>query len=127
MTQKLIFQAFLLLINRPGVAGDLLKTPELLIYSLSQSSFMKTSSKYFISQTVRARDLKFESIFTTFCVLRVICQVSGVRCTVSHMTIFLPKNIYMSIYTFIKGEKKFSVKISQSGGAIWRRVCYQQG
>ena len=53
----------LVIVNRPGVAGAVLKTPLSLInsfsQSVSQSAFSSESSKYHKSQTVRARELKF--------------------------------------------------------------------
>ena len=49
--------------NRPGEAGAVLQTALSLINKLikwvSQSSFVKISSKHHTSQTVRAKDLKF--------------------------------------------------------------------
>ena len=51
------------LINRPGVTGAVLQTHLLIIDSLinevSESSFVKISSKNLHSQTLRARELKF--------------------------------------------------------------------
>ena len=46
--------------NRPGVAKAVLQIPLSLIHSfMSESSFLKISSKHCLSQTVIARELKF--------------------------------------------------------------------
>ena len=77
-------------INRPGVAGPVLKTPLLLIHSVSQWSFSLQSSKHHNSQTVRARDLKFwDNVHHPLCVTchmsRVIFHVSPVTRHVPHV------------------------------------------
>ena len=53
------FMEALLIINRPGVAGAVLRTLPLLIDLFSHSSFVEISSAHLHSQTVRARELKF--------------------------------------------------------------------
>ena len=73
------------IINRPGIVGDVLETPTSLIdslfNSLTHSSFWKISSKYRLSQTVNARDLKFlEKVHPT---PHVTCDFS---CGTCHMS-----------------------------------------
>ena len=72
---------YIFIINRPGVAGDVLQIPLLLIIYLIHSSFGKISSNHCLSQTVRAWEAKFwENVYSQPC---VTCQVSYVRCQVS--------------------------------------------
>ena len=51
---------------------------------VSQSSFVKISSKHLHSQTVRARELKFW--FTSPYMLCVMCHISSVPCHMSYVT-----------------------------------------
>ena len=62
--------------NRPGVAGDVLQSPPLLIDSIFHP-LVQISSKHCQSQTGRARELKFlENGHPTLC---VTCHMSHVK------------------------------------------------
>ena len=72
------------LINRPGVAWAVLQTPPLLINWLTDWWFFEISSKLCVSQTVKARKLKFwGNVHYPLCVM---CHMSCVTCHVSHVT-----------------------------------------
>ena len=59
-----------------GIVGAVLQTPLLLIIQLSNSSFVKISSKPCLSQTISARELKFwENVEPSPC---VTCHMSPV-------------------------------------------------
>ena len=73
-----------LLFKRPGVAGTVLQTPLSLIYSLSESSFVKISSKHLHSLTVKPKKLKF--LKEVHLLPTVMCQISCVKCHMSHVT-----------------------------------------
>ena len=93
------------LINRPDVAGAVLRTPLWLNDWLRWSSFSSKPSKYHKSQTVRARDLQFlNNIHHPLC---VTCYMSCVKCHVSYIIyiFFFPQNVWTSRW----------------------RVCYQRG
>ena len=73
-------KSYLTFINRPGIAWDVLQTP-LSINSLhwfSHWCYSSRSSKHQYTQTVKARGLNFERMFTPHHVLHVRCQVSDV-------------------------------------------------
>ena len=77
-----------LLINRQGVAGAVLQTAassfiHYFSHSLIQSSFSSQSSTHHKSQTVRARELKFDKKFTPHLVSQVTCHVAYVTCQAS--------------------------------------------
>ena len=76
--------------NRPGVAGAVLQTPSTFI----NSSCSSQSSKHCLSQTVKARELKFwENVhpppFVKCHMSHVTCHMSCVRCHVSDVTCHL--------------------------------------
>ena len=76
------------IINRPGVAGALLRTPSWTIKSVCQWAFSSKSSKYHKSQTVRARNLKFwgnvhPPQYVTWHMSRFMCHMSHVTCCMS--------------------------------------------
>ena len=76
--------------NRPGVAGALLQTPPSLINSVIQWWFVEIYSKWYNSQTIRAKELKFGvNVHLPKCVAchvsHVTCHVSCVTCHVSHV------------------------------------------
>ena len=73
------------IIKRPGVARAVLQTPLSLIDSVSQSSFSSQSSRYQKSQTIKARELKFERIFIPHNMSHAMCHMSHVTCHVSHV------------------------------------------
>ena len=118
------------LINRPGEAGAVLQTPLLLIEMISslinwvtESSFVKISSKHLHSQTFRDMDLTFwESVHLTqrvtchmSCVMcHVSCVMCHVSCVMCHMLHFY---LFLNIFFYCR----------QSGGSSRRRVCYQRG
>ena len=84
--------------NRPCVDGAVLQTPPSLFNSLTESPFSSKPSKHHYTQTLRARELNFERMFTlnnvslVKChVSDVRCQMSGVRCQVSGVTSFVCK------------------------------------
>ena len=78
------------IINRPGVAGAVLKTPLSLIDWFLNPPFSSKYSKYHTSQTIRARDLQFwDNLHQPLCVtchmLHVTCHVKcHVLCVTQH-------------------------------------------
>ena len=76
-------------INIPGVAWVVVQTPSKLVHSLTESSFVKISSKHCISKSIKNRDLIFKQ-----CSTHSMCYVSYVACHVSHVTSKL-KKIYI--------------------------------
>ena len=82
------------LVSRPGVARDVLQTPSLFIYSVSQSAFSSKSWAEIFTEC---------SPPTTFNMSCVICHVSRVTCQVSHVMCCMSK-FYLA-----------SKKIGQSG------------
>ena len=85
------------LINRPGVAGAVLKhLCYWLIQSVSQCSCSSKSSKYHKSQTIRAREPTFwENVHpphhVTCYISHVTCYMSCVMCPVSYIYIYFDK------------------------------------
>ena len=77
---------------------------------MSQSSFVKISSKHCLSQTKRAIGLTFGEIVHS--PPGVTCHMSHVMCPMSPASCHL----IIIIYFFV-----------QSGGASWSKVCCQQG
>ena len=80
-----------IMINRPHVAGAVLQTTPSLIKTLTNSSFVKISSKHPHLETLRVRDLNFlENVHlppSVMChVSHVMCHMSGVAC---HIHFFL--------------------------------------
>ena len=81
-----------LLIKRPGVAGAVLQTPlsfMTFIHSLNKrfsDPLVKISSKHRLSQTIRARELKFEKMFTPHNGSHVTCHMSCVTCHMARVT-----------------------------------------
>ena len=80
-----------------------------------------------LSQTLRARELKFgENIHphhvshVTWCVSRVTCHISHVTCHISHVTCHV-LNVMCNFFFFIL----FFFSFLQKRGANWCRVCYQ--
>ena len=56
---------------------------------------------------------------------RVTCHLSHVTCHLSHVFFFI---FFFTLSLKKKLIKHYTTKnIEQSGGAIWWRVCYQQG
>ena len=78
--------------DRPGVAGADLQTSLWFIQSLTESSFVKISSKHHLSQTIRARDLTFwknvHISIVTFHISHVTWQIKRKR----NITIIFRKN-----------------------------------
>ena len=68
-------------VNRPGVAGAVLQTPS--INSVTESSFVKISSKHLRSQIVKARDLTFFRKGSC-----VTCHMPHVTCHISSVIFF---------------------------------------
>ena len=81
---------------------------ELLIHSLSHSSFVEISSEHLHSQTVRARELKFwEKVHLP---PPELCHVKHATCHMSCVILF-----FLNLF------------VGQSGEARRWRVCYQRG
>ena len=76
-------------INRPGVARPVLQSPPSFINKLGHP-LIKISSKYYQSQTGKARDLKFwknvnHTLFVMCHASPVTCHMSCVMCHLSHV------------------------------------------
>ena len=93
-------------INRPGIVRAVPQT-----HLLGNSSFVKISSKYLHTQTIRARDRS--------CVIchasRVTCDMSPVTCHMSHVKSFFFLLLLLLSFLLTKWE-----------ASRWR-VCYQWG
>ena len=79
--------------------------------SVSHSSFVKISSKYCLSQAIRAGELKFwENCHPPpHITCHVPCVTFNVSCVICHMSLFYSIN-----FSFF----------GKSGGARWLMVCY---
>ena len=103
--------------NRLGVAGAALLSPQSFIYWLSWWWSVKISSKHCQSKTCRARELKFERMLIPNYVSCVTCHASHVMRHVS----------FISSHKSTKKIKSPFKKSSQSGGASQWRVCWSWG
>ena len=118
------------LINRPGGPGGVLQTPSAI------HPFKSKSSKHHYSQTVRCRDLNFDTMFTTRHVSCVKCHLSCVMCVcpVSRVTCHLSRVMHnfikfffwldTSIYIRTKSWKKLVKGLLSKGPTLFSFWLY---
>ena len=124
----LIYFHFIYVINRPGVAGAVLKKPlsfiHSFIHSLIEWYFSSKSATHHYTQFGKARQLKFwEGVHST---PRVACHKLHVTWHVWRFTFHMSRVTY-HVSTFFFLLFFLLLFLRQSGGLSLCRVCYQQG
>ena len=103
------------ILNKPGVAGDVLQTPPSLINLSNNWWFVQISSYLCISKTIQLGTWHFETILITPCVSCVTCHMT---CDTWHVTWYVTNDM-----SYVKREHR---KKGKNGGASRGRVCYQR-